>query len=52
MTARQLAQADKKRRRALRERQLGKKQRAMPTKLYGVIYADPSNTHPPCRRSA
>jgi N6-adenosine-specific RNA methylase IME4 len=33
--------ADKKRRRALRERQLGKKQRAMPAKLYGVIYADP-----------
>jgi N6-adenosine-specific RNA methylase IME4 len=36
-----ITQGDKKERRAEREQQLGAKQKAMPTKIYGVIYADP-----------
>src|SRR6516162_554396 len=34
-------QIDKKRRRIARERELGKRQHALPHKRYGVIYADP-----------
>lgn len=38
---RETGTADKRERRAARERELGQQQRALPDKRYGVIYADP-----------